>query len=144
MQTTTNQQQINANMNTKQICTSISNVINKYTRMAFSTIPALIMVCSLIKRPGLSVTMSTANIIKAQACFGAPTGDLPDGTPNMMNALVKEVVNEVYRALREDAQIQIGGGPGSIMSVTTGGNAAGPVTCVGTNMNYFNLRGLIT
>lgn len=102
------------------------------------------MVCSLAQRPGLSVINSTANIIKSQARFGAPTGDLPDGTPNMMNSLINEIVKEIFRALREDAQIQVGGGPGSIISVTTGGNAGGPVTCVGTNTNFFNIKGQVT
>lgn len=131
-------------MGIKEICNVLQSTINLYTRKAFTPIPSLITLCSLAQRPGLSVLTSTANIIKSQACFGAPTGDLPDGSPNMMNAFINETVKEIFRALQEDGVVQLSLGPGDIVVTSTGGNAGGPVTTVGTLMAVSNIiRGLI-
>jgi hypothetical protein len=122
-------------MGIEQICDAIRNLFDKI-RPAAAAIPGIIMVCSLLKRPGLSVMVSAGNIIKRQSEFGAPTGMAPDGTPNMMNGLIVTIVDEVYRALREDANIQVAYGPGTINVTATGANSGGPVTVVGANINY--------
>lgn len=139
-----NLKQINAKMGIKEICELIQTTINSYTRKPFTAIPSLITLCSLAQRPGLSVITSASNIIKSQSCFGAPTGDLPDGSPNMMNAFITETVREIFRALHEDGVIQSSLGPGDIVVTSTGGNAGGPVTTVGTLATISNvIRGLI-
>lgn len=122
-------------MGIKEICNSIQSIINMYTRNPLSIIPSIVTICSLMQRPGLSVIISASNIIKSQACFGAPTGNLPDGSPNMMNSLITEIVKEIFRALREDGVIQTSIAPGDIVITATGGNAGGPVTCVGTSLS---------
>lgn len=116
-------------------------VINQAVQKAFtnilkpaSKIPSILMICSLLKRPGLSCLKSTANIIANQAKFGAPTGDLPDGTSNMMNGLINIITCEIFRALREDANIQLAIAPKAITVQTNGANAAGPVISVGFNI----------
>lgn len=122
-------------MNIKTICDSIKNLFNTI-RPAAPLFPAIIMACSLAKRPGLSVILSASNIIRKQAEFGAPTEQAPDGQPNMMNALIVEIVDEVYRALREDANIQVSLAPGSVLSLGTGASPSGPVTVQCSSINF--------
>ena len=50
--------------------------------------------------------------------------------------MVKSVVCEVFRSLKEDANLQVSIAPGSINVVATGGNAGGPVTVTGPNINF--------
>lgn len=120
-------------MTIKEISEVIKRVFDKPLKPA-NAIPAILMICSLMKRSGLSVMRSSAKIITDQSKFGAPTGALPDGSENKMNALINVIVDEVYRALREDANIQVAIAPNAITVQTNGANAAGPVVSVGFNI----------
>ena len=97
----------------------------------FSTI---ILLCAMTKRPGLSCIVSTSNIIQDIAKRGCPTGQLPDGSPNLMNELVSSIVCEIFRAIKEDANIQIALPPNGLTIQANGSNAGGLVTCIGTNI----------
>lgn len=96
-------------------------------RKPVTKIPVILEFCSLAQRPGLSVLVSAANVIKSQANFGAPTGTLPDGTPNLMNQFIINMFSETYRALREDCVGMTSGPPGCITIGGVGG---------GSNQNY--------
>lgn len=98
-------------------------------------ISPIILICALGRRPGLSCVISTANVIQGLAKEGIPTEPLPDGSPNMMNQMVSKIICETYRALREDASVQIGIAPGSITVTASGANAGGPIVVNGFNVN---------
>lgn len=117
------------------ITNSIKNLFNSSLRSPAKIIPGIILICSLSRRPGLSCLISFGNIIQEMDKNGIPTDNLPDGTPNLMNKMVKSVVCEVFRALKEDANIQVGIAPGTVNIMATGGNAGGPVTVLGSNIN---------
>lgn len=127
----------------ENITNSIKNLFENSLRSPATLISGIILICGLARRPGLSNIISIGNIIQDLSKKGIPTDDLPDGTPNLMNQMVTAVVSEVYRALREDSNVQIALAPGSINVMVTGGNAGGPVTCVGPNINFATGRALI-
>lgn len=106
-------------------------------------ISGLIMLCAMAKRPGLSCIVSTSNVLQDMAKRGVPTEDLPDGSKNLMNEVVASVVCEMIRAIKEDANIQMSMAPGSLSITASGGNAGGPVTCLGTNTTFSSGVGLI-
>ena len=106
-------------------------------------ISGIILICGLARRPGLSCILSTGNILQEISKRGIPTDDLPDGSPNLMNQMISSIVCETYRALKEDANVQVALGPGSINVMTQGSNAGGPVTCVGPNINFATGQALI-
>jgi hypothetical protein len=103
-------------------------------RKPATVLPSIIMLCAMVRRPGLSCMVSTSNVLQDIAKRGCPTENLPDGSPNLMNELVASMVCEVYRALKEDANIQIALPPGAFTINATGGNAGGPVNVTGTNI----------
>lgn len=119
----------------ESVTNAIRDLFNNKLRKAANVIPGIIMLCSLAKRPGLSTLISFGNIIQEISKEGIPTEPLPDGTPNMMNKMIHAVIKETFRALKEDANIQVAIAPGSINVVATGGNAGGPVTVTGPNIN---------
>lgn len=131
-------------MNVKSICDTIKNFAQSKIRSAFPAIPAIIMLCSLAKRPGLSTIMSVINISQNFKKHGIPTEVNEDGTPNLNVQMAYIIVDEIYRALREDAKIQGAGAPGAVNFVGTGANAGGPVAVVGSNTLPFNLSALIS
>ena len=95
------------------------------------------MLCSLAKRPGLSTIVSVMNIVQQFKKRGIPTEPNEDGTPNLNIQLAYTIVDEVYRALREDANVQGACSPSSISILGNGENAGGPVVIRGTNILPF-------
>lgn len=127
----------------ESVTNAIRDLFDNKLRKAANVIPGIIMICSLAKRPGLSCMLSFGNIVQEMEKDGIPTGPLPDGTPNLMNKMVYHVVCETFRALKEDANIQVAIAPGSINIVATGGNSGGPVTVTGPNINIAKGNALI-
>ena len=119
-------------MGIEQICKTISNFFNN-VRPPFPQLSRLLLVCSMIRRPGLSVIQSVANITKDLNKLGIPTGAMPDGSANLTVGFTFANTNEMYRAIKKDASIQVGIQPGSMMLTGFGSNAGGPVVIQGFN-----------
>ena len=129
-------------INVSTIAKSFENLF-KTLRKPAPIISGIIMLCAMVKRPGLSCIVSTSNILQDMAKRGIPTENLPDGSKNLMNEVVASVVCEMIRALKEDANIQIALPPGAFNVIANGGNAGGPVTCIGTNTTFSTGVGLM-
>lgn len=118
----------------KLICDKINNLIST-ARAPLATIPAAILVCSAIKRPGLSAMMIASNIIRRQAEAGIPVGPAADGGANLAEAMERIRVEEIVKAIKMDMKVQIGIPIGGIQFMGTGANAGGPVVVNGFNMS---------
>lgn len=118
-------------MGIAQICQTISNYFSN-VRPPFPQLSRILLVCSMIRRPGLSVLQSVANITKDLNKLGIPTGPMPDGSTNLTVAFAFASTKETYRAIRKDMSIQVGIQPGSAMVMGAGANAGGPVVISGT------------
>lgn len=112
-------------MGIEQICKTISNFFDN-VRPPFPQLNRLLLVCSMIRRPGLSVIQSSANIVKDLNKLGIPTGPMPDGSANLTVGLVFASTKEIYRGMKKDASIQVGIAPASLNVVGFG---------TGTNMS---------
>lgn len=129
-------------MNIQNICDGIEKAI-KYCRMPLTYIPATILVCSAIQRPGLSAMIIASNIIKRQTEAGAPYGPSPDGTANVAEAMERIRVEEMVKALKMDSRVQVGIPIGGIQFIGSGANAGGPVEVIGTNINNAHGDGIL-
>ena len=116
-------------MGISQICESVKNYF-KNSRPPVQQLPRMLLASSLLKRPGLSTIVSTANIVKDLNMMGIPTGPMPDGSPNLTVAHAFSFFKEDYRAHKMDAVVQFGMGPGSFNI------QVGPA--MGTNINCGN------
>lgn len=121
-------------MNIQQICDGITKAIEAI-RVPFPYIPATILVCSAVQRPGLSAMLIASKIIQRQSEAGAPTGSAADGSANVAEAMERIRVEEMVRALKMDSRIQVGIPIGGIQITGTGANAGGPVQITGFNIN---------
>lgn len=119
----------------QSICTSIQGLLTNM-RPPANIIPSIIMICSLVKRPGLSTIVSVGNIISNLSKQGFITSKNEDGSANMTNLLVHTIVSEVYRAIKMDMNLQVAFQPGSMMFMGTGANAGGPVVVNGVNTTF--------
>lgn len=119
------------------------NVIEQ-ARKPMTYIPAALLVCSAINRPGLSVMAVASNIIRRQTEAGAPIGPSADGSPNIAERMERIRVEEIFKAIKLDANVQIGLPIGSMQFTGTGANAGGPVTVQGFNINPAHGNGIVS
>lgn len=124
-----------------RIVDTINGVLEK-ARTPIIPIPAILLLCSVFKRPGLSPMMMASRIIKRQSEFGANTGVLPNGESNMMNSLISVICEEVVREVQTNCVIESVVAPGTIFITGEGANAGGPVVITGTNTNPVKATGL--
>ena len=120
-------------INVKSICDTIKNTIDSGIRKAAPNLSAIVMLCSLAKRPGLSTIVSVMRIVQKFKERGIPTEENEDGTPNLNIQLAYTIVDEIYSALRNDANVQGASAPGSVSILGNGENAGGPVVIRGFN-----------
>lgn len=129
-------------MNIQAICDGIENAI-KLCRVPISYIPATLLICSAVQRPGLSAMVIASNIIRRQSEAGAYFGAMPDGSANVSEAMERIRVEEMVKALKLDARVQVGLPIGGIQITGTGANAGGPVQIQGFNINNAHGDGIL-
>ena len=127
-------------MGIESICKTIINYFQR-ERAPFPQLSRILLVCSMIRRPGLSTIQSVGNIVKDLNRLGIPTGQMPDGSANLTVAVMFAATKEHHRAIKNDMSIQVGCQPGSMMVTAYGGKAGGPVVVQGMNMSTGTLYG---
>lgn len=126
------------------IIQSLSSFIQNKLSIPLIPISAIMLVCSTIKRPGLSPMLITSRIIdRVGSEVGAPIGVNIDGSPNMMNQMFFVIVDEMVNALKLDGKVEIGIPPGGIISAGTGVATAGLVSVTTTNVGAVGGSGII-
>ena len=106
-------------------------------------VPAIMLICSTIKRPGLSPMLIASRIITRQQDFGAPVGVNIDGSPNMMNQLFYVIADEIVTALKMEGKVEVAIPPGGITTIGTGANAGGPVIVTSNNIAPISGNGIV-
>ena len=129
-------------MNITSITSPIKAIFSK-VRGSAPQIPPMLMALGGPQRPGLSTVISVGNIVKALTKHGIPTEAAEDGSENKTVAVVIAIVEEIYRALHQDANAQIAIQPGAINVITSGANSGGPMISQGINTNYANGTAII-
>lgn len=84
-------------------------------------------------RPGMSSELLASSIISRFSEAGIPTGALEEGSPNVMENLVKIIAEEVIDHFQSQARCDVAVDVG-IKLQATGGNAGGPVTAIGSSI----------
>lgn len=129
-------------MNIARVIDFINTKLNSVETPA-NVLPPFLLRCISMKRPGLSPYKITAKIIENNKLLGIPTGPNPDGSENKINQYTYNVVKCMCDAIRNDAVVHTAIPMESLMIQATGGNAGGPVTCVGTNTLDSITKGII-
>lgn len=112
-------------------------------RPALNTIPPLLLICELYRRPGLSAIALTAAIISRLPEAGIDTGKNPDGSENKVNQFVKIMCEEFIKEIKDNARVTTVIEPGSVIGTGTGANAGGPIVVSTINTMIGKTVGLI-
>ena len=120
-------------MNISNIIDSITNTLDS-AKMPANVLPPFLLKCTAFNRPGLSAYKIASRIIENNKALGIPVEDNPDGTANLINRYTYNVVKCMVDAIKNDASVQVAIPQQSLLIQATGGNAGGPVTCIGSNL----------
>ncbi len=106
------------------------------------TIPTPLIMVGAPSRPGLSAIKIATKIIGRKAEAGLPVGALPSGTNNPDELMERIRVEEIIKAIQEDALVSVAIPPG--LTITgAGANAGGPVAITGSSILPFRAYGVI-
>lgn len=125
-----------------RICDVINSAF-KGIRPAAKKIPSILTVCSGLKRPGLSPKASFGNVMVELSKNGINVTRNSDGSYDELGIIIYTIFKEVYRAMKEDANVQGGTMPNSMTMIGTGTNAGGPIVINGTNISCGEIASII-
>ena len=118
----------------QEICKRIENLIST-VRIPLPPVPAILIACSVIKRPGLSSMLMASEIIRRQAEAGAYFGPLPDGSANIMEAMERVRCETIVNMIKNDLKIEASINPGSIIIQNNDGST-------GSNISFVKAEGI--
>jgi len=105
-------------------------------------IPIPLILVGVPKRSGLSPTKIASKIIARKVEAGLPVGVLPSGAVSPDELMERIRIEEIVKAIQQDASITIAIPPG--LTITASGvSPAGPVTVVGSSILPFKGYGVI-
>ncbi len=113
-------------------------------RPAFPAIPAILLVCEVSKRPGLSAIALTSAVIRRLPEAGIETGVNCDGSPNKIGGFVKILCEEIVNEIKTNGVALVGFKPMEL-HITSNGvvDPSGHVTAEGTNIIPLQARGAV-
>ena len=120
-------------MTLSSIVETMTNTLDS-SKIPANILPPLLLKCTALNRPGLSAYKIAAQIIQNNKALGIPVENNPDGSDNLINQYTYNVVKCIVDAIKNDATVQVAIPMQSLLIQATGGNAGGPVTCIGTNL----------
>ena len=129
-------------MNIKKLIESVDTALDAARKPA-NTLVGFMIYATAVHRPGISKLKITSDIIADNATLGINTGQMPDGTDNVVNQFVANVVEKVVDTLKDDAMVECVIPSGSVVVNAQGGNAGGPVVAIGTNINNAKGYGIV-
>ena len=122
---------------------NITNIVNGFNKvLALSnvgkppSVPTIIILAGVPRRNGLSPTKIAARIIARKSEAGLPVGALPTGGASPDEIMEQIRIEEIIKALQEEAKITVALPPG-ITVQASGISPAGPVTVVGASIKPF-------
>ena len=120
-------------MTLSSIVETMTNTLDS-SKIPANILPPLLLKCTALNRPGLSAYKIAAQIMQNNKALGIPVEDNPDGSDNLINQYTYNIVKCIVDAIKNDATVQVAIPMQSLLIQATGGNAGGPVTCIGTNL----------
>lgn len=124
------------------ILSGIKQVLKIQNNSSSASIPTPLILVGAQKRTGLSPTKIASRIIQRKPEAGVPVGALPSGAVSPDEIMERIRIEEIFRAIQEDAKITVAIPPGTTLTAA-GANAGGPVSVVGSTITLTTGYGVI-
>jgi len=125
---------------------SIIGAINKLLKLqnlgSNTSVPAPLILTGAELRPGLSATKIASTIIQRKSEAGLPIGALPSGGVSPDELMERIRIEEIIKAIQQDAKITVAIPPGTTLTAT-GASPSGPVTVFGSTITITTGFGVI-
>lgn len=125
---------------------SIVGAINKILKLqnagGNTTVPSPLILAGAQTRPGLSATKIASTIIQRKSEAGLPIGALPSGGVSPDEIMERIRIEEIIKAIQEDAKLTIAIPPGTTLTAA-GASPSGPVTVFGSTITITTGYGVI-
>jgi hypothetical protein len=128
---------------------SITSIISGFDKILKLTtvgtaqqIPTPLILVGAPRRPGLSATKISSRIISRKSEAGLPVGVLPSGAVNPDEVMWRIAIEELIKAIHEDAVVNVAIPPGTTLSAA-GIGPSGPVSVFGSTIMYASGYGVI-
>lgn len=126
---------------------SIESLINGFEKVLnvntpTPTIPTPLIIAGSQSKPGLSPTKIASKIIARKSEAGLPVGNLPSGSVSPDEIMERIRVEEIIKALQQEAIISVGIPPGTTVT-SAGTSPAGPVSTIGSTITLTKGFGVI-
>lgn len=105
-------------------------------------IPTPLIILGANNRTGLSPTKIASKIIARKSEAGLPVGNLPSGSVSPDEIMERIRVEEIIKALQQEAIISVGIPPGTTVS-SAGTSPSGPVATIGSTITITKGFGII-
>ena len=128
--------------NIESVIQGFDKILNLSSIGGPPTVPTPLILVGVPRRSGLSPTKIASKIIARKTEAGLPVGALPSGSVNPDEIMERIRVEEIIKALQQDAVITVGLPPG-ITVQAAGISPVGPVTVVGSSILPFRGYGVI-
>lgn len=128
--------------NIDSIISGFDKVLKLSSVGASPPIPAPLILIGVPRKSGLSPIKIASKIIARKSEAGLPVGALPSGSVNPDEIMERIRIEEIVKAIQEDASITVAIPPG--LTITAAGiSPAGPVSVVGSSILPFKGYGVI-
>jgi hypothetical protein len=124
------------------ILSGIKKILKIQNNNKSVAVPTPLILIGAPKRSGLSATKIASRIIQRKTEAGLPVGTLPSGAANPDEIMERIRIEEIIRAIQEDAKLTIAIPPGTTLTAA-GASPAGPVTVVGSTITLTTGYGVI-
>lgn len=111
----------------------IKKIMKIQNNSSSASIPAPLILVGSPQRVGLSAIKIASRIIQRKTEAGLPVGNLPSGAVSPDELMERIRIEEIIKALQEDAKITVAIPPGTALTAA-GASPSGPVTVVGTTI----------
>lgn len=128
--------------NTSSIIDGVKRLLKIKTKGAQTNVPTPLIITGVSERSGLSPTQIASRIIARKSEAGLPVGALDSGGVSPDEKMERIRVEEIIKALQEEAIITVALPPGTSISAT-GTSPAGPVTVFGSTITITKGFGII-
>jgi len=128
--------------NFNSILGAISKILKLQNAGGSTVVPTPLILVGAQTRPGLSAIKIASAIIQRKSEAGLPIGALPSGGVSPDEIMERIRIEEIIKAIQEDAKLTIAIPPGTTLSAA-GVCAAGPVTVFGSTITITTGYGII-
>ncbi len=126
----------------ESILGGIKKILKLQNNSASARIPTPLILVGAPRRTGLSATKIASRIIQRKSEAGLPIGALPSGGVSPDELMERIRIEEIIKAIQEDAKITIAIPPGTTLTAA-GASPSGPVNVIGSTITITTGYGVI-